>query len=159
MSHPVEVNETFRPLRVVPLILLPHRCINDLNSRGQAAVHRVAELGSYQFISSILQALIVNVGAYIDLPRGGDLTMLVHLAARVDNEMMLTLCAYYGAIVGVIDLFGVSVQSLIDNLIVPVDTQSHCQCLLIVLRICAGRPMICLVITFFERVTIAVCVV
>lgn len=51
---------------------LPHPFFNNHNSREQATVHMVAELGSYHSASSILRAPIVSVGTYIDFPRGSD---------------------------------------------------------------------------------------
>lgn len=123
MSRPVEVYETFRPFCVVPVIPLPHPFFNNLNSSGQSVVHLVTELKSYYSISSVLRALIVSVGAYIDSPRGGDLATLAHLAARNNDETLLSLCVSYGASINVVDLFGESVQSLINK-----SSHPYCAC-------------------------------
>lgn len=67
--------------------------------------------------------LIVSVGVCFDLPRDGDMAMLTYLAARVDNETLLTKCAYYRVSMGADGQFGVSVQPLIDR-----STHPYCAC-------------------------------
>lgn len=63
MSRPIEVLWRCRQFYVVPVVSLPHPSFNHQNSREQMPVHLVAQLCSCHFISSVLQVLIVGVGA------------------------------------------------------------------------------------------------
>lgn len=87
MSCPDGVYKTFSPFCVVPVFSLLHPFFNNLNSRGQEVVHMVAELGSDHSICWMPRSLIVSVGVYLELPRGGNLTTLAHLAARLRTRL------------------------------------------------------------------------